>query len=492
MATLYLDVTAPHDGDGTLKTHAASAGAPGCRDSLYACLVGGPLIQPGDEVHVRTHDGVSDLTEVISTTLVMSTTFGDPLDLYEIIFDDGTEWPDSGKFTLRTTVNSNAPFRFSNGRFRGARITDTEYRFNVEVDGLQNTISTFTINGCHFIGTRFWKRHQPVGNAGSQNSIAGYTGSRILLEDCRMELNANYKVQGYGNWIVSVACLIEERNSIWDYTNFAAKKVPPDLPLMKVPGAGSQIRAYGCRYINTPPNAPLIGSFWTNSSSVAGKVVLDTCDLPTSVDVFTRRDFFRNTEWTFSETSSFEPGSFTRIGPSCIIHWKSGENLPTQSATLPDGSPWVLKVLPSEKVSEDYPAVLAPIKTVYTAPDAVVTLDVEMAIKDTSGAGSGGYDNPTKRDWWFEIMYIDAATGDRKVAETPRDGTPLDVSTATWVPEVGGNVSYGPDKYNKHKLTLTTPTAVKQGTVITCTVKSARPALDPSDFYFVNPTLSIT
>lgn len=72
------------------------------------------------------------------------------------------------------------------------------------------------------------------------------------------------------------------------------------------------------------------------------------------------------------------------------------------------------------------------------------------------------------------------------------DGSPLTPSTAIWVPEVAGQVSYGAINYDKYKLSVVTPTAVKANSVIVLTLYSTPQSVSTTeDYYFVDPQIGI-
>lgn len=93
---------------------------------------------------------------------------------------------------------------------------------------------------------------------------------------------------------------------------------------------------------------------------------------------------------------------------------------------------------------------------------------------------------------WMDVSYVKRSDSLR-VEETTEvfsgAGGSLDTSTADWLPNIGGVVTYGATGLNKRKLTLTTANAIKQDTLVMVTFRStvAATAGSSTDIFFVCP-----
>jgi hypothetical protein len=158
---------------------------------------------------------------------------------------------------------------------------------------------------------------------------------------------------------------------------------------------------------------------------------------------------------------------------------RTDSNPPTLNATLPDASasPWSWRVYP-KTVSNINPMALTSVK-MFTGAAAVKTITQEVLVADTMA--------PNKGTLWITVEYTDNATGVAMHATT-RDwaGTALDASTAGWSATVWGAVSF-----NKRKLELATPTAIKPNTPVTVTLWGLVASASANDIYFVDPDFGV-
>ena len=95
--------------------------------------------------------------------------------------------------------------------------------------------------------------------------------------------------------------------------------------------------------------------------------------------------------------------------------------------------------------------------------------------------------SPNKRKLWISVTYTDDATGLQK-SVTTRDhaGGALDTTTANWSATVWGMVSFV-----KRKLSVTTPTAIRQNTPIVVTLFGTLTSATANDIYFVDSDFGV-
>jgi hypothetical protein len=175
-------------------------------------------------------------------------------------------------------------------------------------------------------------------------------------------------------------------------------------------------------------------------------------------------------------------------------HWgladsRDDNNYPKLNATLPDtaGTLWSWKLCPMT-TTEQHPLKL-PMTQYYTESAAVKEITVNILIANTLA-------NISKNTVWMTIDYTDDATGLKKSINTRTySAAALDTSTANWVPNNAGAVSYGPASLLKRKLSAVTPTAIKPNTPITVvlwsTLKAASTTDELGDIMFLCPEFSV-
>ncbi len=121
--------------------------------------------------------------------------------------------------------------------------------------------------------------------------------------------------------------------------------------------------------------------------------------------------------------------------------------------------------------------------------DAAKTLTAQVAIDENLS-----YDTATMA---MHVMYQDAATGASKYVTTLVDrplSAALTSSTDTWYPESSGRPFYteGVAKYyNKFKLSLTTPTSVKQHSMMRVWLTAHKPITATARYIFVDPYITV-
>ena len=116
----------------------------------------------------------------------------------------------------------------------------------------------------------------------------------------------------------------------------------------------------------------------------------------------------------------------------------------------------------------------------YTDAAAVKTITQELLLANAYVlAGTAG-----KSRVWLEVSYIDDATGAVKSINSADfgSGSALDASTIGWTA-----TTYGATLLSKKKIALTTPTAIKQDTLITVVLRWAEKAVSATDIAFVDP-----
>lgn len=152
---------------------------------------------------------------------------------------------------------------------------------------------------------------------------------------------------------------------------------------------------------------------------------------------------------------------------------------PTLSATLPNTTltPWAWRVYPKNA------SVVTPMRLIssklFTDAEAAKTVTLEFLVSTTM--------TTSKKSVWMTAEYIDAATGLPKHIDTRDFSAPsIDASSAAWSTTTWGMVSF-----TKKKLAVTTPTAIKQNTLLTVTLFGTVKSVTANDIYFVDPDFAV-
>lgn len=488
MANKYVDTSATFNGDGTLATPAASAGAAGAWNDFANAFKGTPAygtLGNGDVVYVRTNNGTTDLSYTITAVTLTSITGTDPDAPIRFVFDAGIVWANSGTFTifLSNSLSSiivlknyvefegnfhlnhlyegasgavGANFAFERCVLRGGKITNGVQTTTQRGCKLMASNSSTVTALCTMIGTTL-----VVGNAYTANTYTPF--------------NTSANAAGFR----FINCVFDVSQGRTDHTLFTLGRY----------GAGVEI--VGGTFIGlTPAHRLYIASHTELATSYT--ITLDGCDLG-AVDADT---FVRNSnEYTpASEQRAACEGAisvvannlngafnFAQFNGSVYEYWVAGKNYPTLNAVLPNGQPWSIRVAPAI-VHPTSPAKIAAINKLYVDEAAAKTLTFELAI-------NANYGTPTKKDFYIEVAYFRSDTGALVVDSSEAQSGNLQTSSAVWSPDPP---VYGAENYNKFKIALTTAHAIKQNSMIRATVVSTRKPTFSTDFYFIDPDFSVT
>jgi len=309
-------------------------------------------------------------------------------------------------------------------------------------------------------------------------------GQEVSFNDCRIKQNNSHQVDYYAGFRMGSTIKLTLDSCILDISNYISS-------IQFSPDYGSSITYRSCNFINVPPSLPFASETLTRSGAGStGTIIIENCKGLELTKLENKVNNKLGMAFTLIESGSNSSFSFTRVSTEGITSWSSGYNFPTRTATLPDGTNWSIRVMP--RLSNALtPLINNTINHFYNGIAKVLTLTKEICIKHTLG-NTGAYDNPTNKQWYINVKYIDDTTGLPKTVRSLMDGSPLTPSTATWVPEVAGHVSYGAINYDKYKISVVTPTTVKANSVINMTLYSTPQSVSATeDYYFVDPQIGV-
>ncbi len=159
---------------------------------------------------------------------------------------------------------------------------------------------------------------------------------------------------------------------------------------------------------------------------------------------------------------------------------RSDNNPPTLSAQVPDssGTAWSWRVYP-KTATQAVPCNLTSAK-LYTSTVATKTITQEVLVANSM--------SPTTDKMWMTVEYVDATTGLTKHLTTRSfAAAALTSSTAPWSATVWKTTTF-----NKYKLSVATPTAIKQNTLITVTFFSTQASANGDEILFVDPDFGVS
>ncbi len=158
---------------------------------------------------------------------------------------------------------------------------------------------------------------------------------------------------------------------------------------------------------------------------------------------------------------------------------RTDSNPPTLNASLPDsvGTPWSWRVFPKAANARNPMSMVS--AKMFTGAAGVKTVTQELLVADTMAVN--------RKNLWLMVSYEDNATGEiRHLSSQNWAAGAVAASTAPWSATVWGAVSF-----DKRKLEITTPTAVKSNTVITVSLWSTVTSASANDIFFVNPDFGV-
>jgi len=476
MAQKYIDTTLTTGlNDGTSVANAWQ--------SFYAVLsntqASGSYIG-GDNINVRTHDGTTDIVEN-STALLTLAVIGTTANPVTVKFDNGVIWGTGGTFMysvsgLKTSLSGGTGWVFS-----ATKISDTKYGFRYQHAYTTHSNYAWILNSCLWNGCDIEIMYVGVSIA---NQFIINNGQEVSFNDCRIKQNNTHSVDYYAGFRMGSTIKLTLDSCILDISHYISS-------IQYTPDYGSSVTYRSCSFINVPPSLPFASETLTRSGSGnTGTITIENCKGLELTKLENKVNNKMGMAFTLIESGSNSPFSFTRVSTEGITSWSAGYNYPTRTATLPDGTNWSIRVMP--RLSNALtPLINNTINHFYSGTSKTLTITKEICIKNTLG-NTGAYDNPTNKQWYINVKYTDATTGSLKTVRSLMDGSLLTTSTATWVPEVAGQVSYGAINYDKYKLSVVTPTSVKANSVISLTLYSTPQAISATeDYYFIDPQIGI-
>ena len=465
----------------------------------------------GDTINIRSHDGTSNITADLGITALAQAAIGTEHLPVTWLVDDGTIWPTAGIFRMQHGGDT-IKVSFSSHNVWKAK---TKYKFSIYSSGTSH-VRNWGISGNNkFVNVEF-DRATPGYNAAqmillsnpglthttdiSSNHI--FIGCRFVSKMSRLTDGGTYPYIG----IFGLAMNIEMIDCDFDLTNHT----PTEAYIQGVSGqnggsaaitGSTTLRIRGGKITSPNPAISFIRYYssaypQTSRDGMLTSIIgLDAGTQPITYEhLGAAATVLRSSNGHFitEGINGIQQSKVEKL--TGVVEWAPANNFPQLTSMLPDSlsTTWSLRVY-GDKCSKTRPLGLTTISKFFNeqVPNTKVA-SLELLIKDTSIAGAtGAFNNPQKDQWWMEITYVDNASGKYVVESTESAGALL-ASSAPWTPLApSGKVTYGGADYIRYKLELTTSNAIKPDTMIYIEVWSTKPSLAPTDYYFVNPDLSL-
>lgn len=476
MGIRYIIQGATHCGDGTASNEAASAGAPGAWNRIDIEAGVAPLNTTnvptaGDVIYIRSKTSAGADITVTVTTAPLNIGLSSATDAAPVtwILDNGEIWPDAPNGTLTYSAASSANY------------------VNVLA---HNIIVSKTKGNRVFINT------VTTGNSGGVFSVAkGAEAIGIKIDTlARTSASNTNDVRVHGtitDGIFKFGAIVATGVLQLNSDNQEGYLINPDIELASTANLTTGV-LFGALGVNR--RLTVIGGLVYGAGADAGLLLSRPATTNQGVGLKLVGFRYPNTmklPATLVATSSSAPeckfydvdGAF---GSLLLERWgwmssRQDNNPPKLNALLPNGNDkWAWRVYP-EQASRLAP-MLIPISKAMIDTAAIKTVTLELLIATT-------YPALNKSNLFIDVIYVDSTTGlPVYISSRTDNGGSLDTSTVTWSidPPTWGEVSF-----NKRKISVTTPTAIKQNTSVIvnlgCTVKSATML----DIMFVCPDVQL-
>lgn len=469
MANKYIIQSATYCGDGTASNEAASAGAAGAWNNINVFEGTAPAYgtapAAGDVVYIRSKTSAgADITRTLTASIVLGSSAATAENWITWIIDNGSVWPG-----INGVLAYNCPSTYDVGT-RG---------YNRFVARTQDSLAFVQTNtNASQISTFHPSSYFEAENILVDQSLntTGYAAMEISSSSKVMLKNLHYIVR---NWTAYCFRVGSYASLTLINPNFEFLRVVSGAPFFEIMDYGARLEIIGGRASGVGATTGCVLAALRESS---GGIDMIGFDYPKTMTDTTLRYPF-NSAYTNARLSAVgvDKGAGAFLGERWgFADSRDDGNYPTLNSFLPDsvGTPWSWRVYPRE-ATEDSPCRF-PVNMYYTGESAAKTLTLECLVADTI--------NASKRTVWVDVHYIDDTTGlSTYVSSKTNASDALDASTANWTA-----TTYGAFSFVKRKLTMTTPSAIRQDTMVHIVFRTAIKSASAGGIFFVNPEASAT
>lgn len=466
MANKYLIEGATYCGDGTASNEAASAGAAGAWNNINVLEGTAPAygtLAAGDIVYIRSKTSAgADITRTLTTTTSLGSSAATTTNWITWVIDNGTIWSGvSGTLTYESPstyridlINYNDYIALTEDALvlkeTNTSADNKSLYYVPQYSRTSNVFFDMSAN-THYIGSRF---------SFAANSTLNWS-------------NPHIKVRRHYSDLIALGEM------------FVSTLYNPRIELLEVESTsgvfssgvyGGRLNVIGGRIYGAGATS---GASVSNMHYSSAGVFLMGTQFPKTMSLV--KPGIAAGAW---RTEAF--GADYGAGSALCEYWgeadsRSDNNPPTLDAYLPfsTDTPWSWKIYPSN-TSTSWPFRM-PVMKLFTDTASTKTITVNFLLADSITLAN-------KNTMWIEVSYIDATTGEpRSLSTKGVVGEALETSTANWSATTWGSISLV-----KRKLSISTPTAIKQDTPINVTLCGSWKSASALDLVFLCPDVSLS
>lgn len=479
MATKYVIEGATYCGDGTADNEAASAGAAGAWNVFLGASGVFENTSPaygslaaGDTVIVRskTGNGVNaNLTRTTSSNLSFGSSAATITNWITWIFDNGATWPGIDGTATCTTSADYVTFTI---RDYNRVVCLTQDRLALKM-GVNSNSNSLVVLGTTYAGSILENALIDTSAAVGYGPTAVSVGMNSKLVSPHVKQSLRYyetfRQGGYGTFTI----------------------INPDIELLNATQTKAvfQNGANGARI-------DVYGGQIRGAGASTGVAIADISGAGSSVNLYgtlVPADMAWPTTYPAATAPSNEFNAFgsdAKLGGMKMAIWGKADsnktgNYPFLNATLPDSvsSGWSWKVWLENGSPRNVLAL--PIQGLFTGAAAAKTITLHMNVSDTMTTG----DLLNQSNLWMEVMYVQDSDGAvRRLTTRAETVTALAAGpSSAWSASTYGSVSLVPKK-----LSITTPTAIRQDSVVQCVLCSNYGSAVASQIFFVDPAAELS
>lgn len=465
MANKYVDTSATYNGDGSASNQAASEGAAGAFNSLIETIDGTNSVSAGDTIYVRTADASGDLTETLSTNLVMDS-IGGVGGVTNIVFDDGTIWANAGQFTLDVRA-----YKITYANYVNFAPKDSEYRYRFYAYVTGGSITSHSPGFNVFAFPTFESYYHSTSIAGSKFGFQTKTTTSMISP--KMIIGCVYPN------VSAAYCSLGAYSELYLINPemiFNSDLTSANIRIFTLPTYSARLRVFGGSLTGMSDLQTVVYL----SGDYAYDCLIQDFDIGDAI--------FADCPAASSETAINNAigcniggiYNYTRTNNNSIIMWQSGKNYPTLNAVLPDASntPWSFKVFPTYS-NIGIPIMMPDIVKFYNQPADYLTITANFL-------ASEDYTLVSKSFVYMSIVYTDTSGVKRSETSFEANNDSCESGSSGWSATI-----YGAKNYDPYKLSVTTQYEVAQNTEIFASIVIGLPQLSSNDFFFVDPEIDI-
>jgi hypothetical protein len=476
MATKYIRHGETYNGDGTSSAAATSNGGVGAWNNINVFEGTAPAYgtapAAGDVVYIRSKDNAgANITRTMAGAVSLGKSGLSSAQAVSWVVDGGSVWAGiNGVVTYRRTDGHTITILAYNtieAEAEDAWVIADEYVSAAAQVMLQVNSGVVLRNlFCDFDNVTF--------NNGGPSSIvlAGSTSGGCTLINPRISLPNQWYYYVIAASDYSLAEIVNPRMTMG--TNWTS------YPIFSVGSYGSALRITGGSL--TGAGATTGVKLLQLSGTAPGTAHLSGFSFPRAMTAAVLPT--ANGTEACAQMMGIDGGGMGayRMGRWGEMDSRSDGYYPTLNATYPDtgNSPWSWRVYPSN-ASRAHPCELGFFK-VFTATAAAKTITAELLVADTIITANKG-------SLWFEVSYVDDATAAVKFVTSANlaSSAALDTSSAAWTAATWGAINL-----LKRKIAVTTPTSIKQNTMISMRLCATFKSASALDIFFVDPDPQLT